>query len=458
MGKFQAGFVLNYQNLLLMTGISALLTGCSGNASRWSDSVNAQPRQVGSDAVAFTIGTGAGRQNQANTGADVPGDLLLDPSEEKAIGLAVEKVLVRPMVKKMEFSSTVEAPADRSGVVTSLVHGVVTKVLADLGQSVKAGQTLAYISSPDISEAQSNYLNAVAKVQEARAELQQLKTRVELVAAELERAKLLNKEGIAALKEVQLAQSKQASIISELAAASAVQTAALSYQASAKAKLQSLGLSPEALSDKTISYALPLKSPITGVIVQRAVSPGQSVGLSLSGISSTDPHNNLFTIADLSKVWVMLEVPQSEVSALKLGTPVIFRTEVAPNQVFHGRVTRLGENFDATSRTVGVRTEIPNPALTLKPGMLILATVNLDNPGRKVLTVPSRALQEVKNLDVVFSKLAAHRYQMRSVKLGEQSQDFSEVISGVKPGEEVVTEGSFFLKSEVVKASTGTGQ
>jgi len=380
---------------------------------------------------------------------------FLDQAQEKRIGLKLEIMQVHPLKKKMEFSSTVEAPFEHTGVVTSVVHGVVTRVLADLGETVKAGQTLAYISSPDISEAQSNYLNAVAKVQEARAQLQQLKTKVELVNAEVDRAKLLNQEGIAATKEVQLAQSKRASVLSDLAAANAVETAALAYEASTNAKLQSLGLSTKSLSDKSISYELPLKSPVNGVVVQRAVSPGQSVGLTVSGISPSDPHNNLFTIADLSTVWVMLEVPQSEVSALKLGTPVIFRTEVAPDQVFHGRVTRLGQNFDAASRTVAVRTEIPNQNSVLKPGMLILATVMLDGQGRSVLSVPYNALQQIQNEDVVFVKVADGKYEKHIVKLGERTPEYSEVISGVKAGEQVVTNGSFFLKSEAVRATTG---
>jgi membrane fusion protein, heavy metal efflux system len=285
--------------------------------------------------------------------------------------------------------------------------------------------------------------------------LQQIKTRVELVNAEVDRAKLLNQEGIAATKEVQLAQSKRASVLSDLAAANAVETAALAYEASTKAKLHSLGLSTTALSDESISYELPLKSPITGVVVQRAVSPGQSVGLTISGISSTDPHNNLFTIADLSTVWVMLEVPQSEVSALKLGTPVIFRTEVAPDQVFHGRVTRLGQNFDAASRTVAVRTEIPNEKSVLKPGMLILATVMLDGQGRSVLSVSNNALQQIKNEDVVFVKVADSKYEKRIVKLGERTPEYAEVINGLRAGEQVVTDGSFFLKSEAVRATIG---
>jgi membrane fusion protein, heavy metal efflux system len=434
----------------------ATLFGCASPRSTESGTGTTETRLSNRGAMAFTI-SASGKSVSAKHASSDRNTFYIDETKEKRIGITVVPVRSHQLSSKLEFSSTVEAPTEHSGIVTSVMHGVVTRVLADLGDSVKAGQVLCYISSPDISEAQSCYLTAVAKVQEARAQLQQTKMRVGLAKADVEREKLLYKEGISSLKDLQSAQAKEATVNSELAAATALVTAELSHQASARARLTSLGLSTKSLNDQSISYELPLKSPITGVVVQRTVAPGQSVGPVVSGISPTDPHSNVFTIADLAKVWVMLEVPQAEVSRLKLDTPVEFRTEVAPDRVFEGRVTRLGQNFDAYSRTVAVRTEIPNPNMVLKPGMLILATVMLDGAGRNVLSVPVNAVQQIDNQDLVFLKVAEHTYRKCVVTLGRRTQEFVELLGGLKPGQEIVSDGSFFLKSEAVKTTLGTG-
>ncbi len=453
--KFKLVFVFILAAMMSACGSLGPAETASENASNSPSKNTATASAEGALAYAgVEKGTG-NRRSETSVALSTPGKLMLDDRLEKKAELKFENVSVHNLSKTMEFSSTVLAPTDRSGVVTSLIHGVVTRVLADVGDSVKAGQVLAYVSSPELADMQSNYLSTIAKVKEATAQVQQIKVKLELAKAQVERLKMLNKEGITSVKDLQTSEGNIATLLADQAAVKAQESAALSFELAARARLRSLGIATENFKDNSITNELALKSPITGVVVDKTVSPGQSIGPSIQGTAGSGTAANVFTIADLSTVWVMLEVPQAEVAAIKLNTSVIFKSEVAPNQVFHGRVTRLGQNFDPNSRTVAVRTEIANPKLTLKPGMLILATVLLDGGGRNVLSVPVKALQQIDSKNVVFVKTGQHQFAVRPVVLGERTADYAEVKNGLQSNETVVTDGSFALKSEAMRATIG---
>jgi membrane fusion protein, heavy metal efflux system len=161
----------------------------------------------------------------------------------------------------------------------------------------------------------------------------------------------------------------------------------------------------------------------------------------------------MFTVVNLDKVWVMLEVPQSEVAALKMGATVTFTSEVAPGKTFRGQVITPGENFDAASRTVAVRVEIKNPDGTLKPGMLVLAKADEGLTAKAVLAVDNRALQDIEGEMYVFRETSPHTYKKQPVKVGVKNEQYTQIVSGLRAGDRVVTNGSFALKSEVLKAN-----
>jgi cobalt-zinc-cadmium efflux system membrane fusion protein len=371
---------------------------------------------------------------------------------EQRAEITVEPVTEHALGDTIEFSSTIEPTTHGSGVVMPLVSGVITRVAADVGQQVTAGQVLAYMNCPDLADAQSDYLNATAKLQEATAELALVENRVSLVKAEVKRANDLNKEGISAIKDLQAAQSREASTLAELAAAGTLVKAARSHQAAAMTRLRSLGISTFDLSSKNISNELPLRSPVSGTVTVKNVNPGQYISTAF-GSAAGKTNEALFTVVDLSKLWAILEVPQSEAAKLKVGTPVYFSSEAAPQEVFQGKVISPGENFDSLARTVGVRVEVANPKQTLKPGTLVLARAFIGDANERSLAVPLSAVQQIDNNDVVFVKDGPSLYETRTVKLGRHSRLFAEVLSGVKYGDAIVNNGSFVLKSEALKAS-----
>ncbi|AGY60024.1 RND family efflux transporter MFP subunit [Gloeobacter kilaueensis JS1] len=379
--------------------------------------------------------------------ATAPGTIALTEQMEKRAGIQVTTAQKRPLVNRSLFSSTIEAPTDRSGVVTASVQGVVTRVLADVGQTVARGQTLAYISTPMLAEAQAGYFSAVAKVQEAHAQVQLTDSRVQLARADYERESALYKKGISAQREQQAALARLDGTLSELAAAKSTEAAARSSLQAARARLNAL----RQATGSSITDELALKSPVSGIVVSRMIQPGQVVNPATAGTSNAEDH--LFTITSLAEVWAMLEVPQSEVAGLKLGAPVQFTSEVAPGEAFKGRIIRLGETFDPQARTASVRVAIANPHGTLKPGMLVLAQAISGGSARPVLAVPTAAIQQIDGKDVVFVRTAPHRYRQQPVVLGERNAQLTQIVSGLTAGTEVVSDGSFVLKSEALKAT-----
>ncbi|MBU6451053.1 MAG: efflux RND transporter periplasmic adaptor subunit [Cyanobacteria bacterium REEB67] len=395
-----------------------------------------------------TDGPAKSSVTEKNPGQKMSDNVVHLPAAASSNGIVLTKARRGSVEETKVFSSTVESRNPGTASVTSLVHGVVTKVLVDVGDNVRAGQIVAYINCPEISEAQSAYVERNAHKIEAQANVELVKTRLDLAKKESDRLATLLNEGIAAKKDVESAQSRDASTEAELQTSVAMLAASESQLTSAGSKLQSLGINPKSMQGN-LSTELPLRAPISGLVSQKSAQPGQPVG-PMSG--ALNP--SLFTIVDLSKVWVMLEVPQSDISCIQNGATITFTSEVAPGKTFVGRVTKLGQTFDATSRTASVRTEVENPESILKPGMMVLANVNMRRSIAQTI-IPSTAVQKLTNKTVVFKQLARASFKACPVAIGKTDAKNTEIIAGISPGDTVVTKGSFLLKSELMKSSIG---
>lgn len=371
---------------------------------------------------------------------------------EMAARLQTFRVERASLKRSLRLSSTVQSVNSKTGFVTSLVHGVVTRVTVDVGDRVRRGQPLVYLNCPDLTEAKAAYFEHDAHLTEALANRQLVKTRVGVAQSDLERSRTLYQEGIAAFKDVQSAEARLAIVQSELQSAEAMVKANRSQLDAALSRLSGFGVDSDALNPGAMSTELSLRAPIGGVVSERLVQPGQSVGPPTAG-SNSPPH--LMVIHDLGKVWVMLEVPQSQVSSLELGARVKFETEVAPGRAFVGSITRLGEKFDPTSRTVSVRAEVDNPEGVLKPGMLLVAEVSVDGGERRGLVVPGSAIQELSDHAVVFRRSGPLGFDAVPVKVGARTSGMVEIESGLEVGDIVVSKGAFLLKSELVRGTIG---
>jgi len=189
---------------------------------------------------------------------------------------------------------------------------------------------------------------------------------------------------------------------------------------------------------------LTLKAPIDGVIIERKATSGEVV----------DKIKEIYTISDPTTLWAIAEVKERDIAAVKVGQEATFTVLAYPQEQFHGKVLLLGNQVETGSRTLEVRIAVDNADGRLKAGMFadveILTTI-LEN----VLVIPDGALQTDGENQIVFIALDGNKFEKRVVKLGQEQLGRVQVLDGLKAGDKVVTEGSFILKSEMLKAELG---
>jgi len=189
---------------------------------------------------------------------------------------------------------------------------------------------------------------------------------------------------------------------------------------------------------------LELKAPINGVIIDRKASIGELVG----------KDREIFTISDPTDLWAIAEIKERDIGGVKIGQDASFSVLAYPGEMFRGKVVRVGNEVESESRTVEARIEINNADGRLKSGMFAdieITTTVLSH----VIVVPDSALQTDEDREVVFVALDGNRFEKRFVVPGIEQRSRVEIREGLKPGEKVVTEGSFVLKSEMLKGELG---
>jgi multidrug efflux pump subunit AcrA (membrane-fusion protein) len=189
---------------------------------------------------------------------------------------------------------------------------------------------------------------------------------------------------------------------------------------------------------------LEIKAPIDGVILERKTAPGELV----------TRDKEICTVGDPKDLWVIAEVKERDIGAVKANQEASFTVLAYPGEVFHGKVERIANQVEAQSRTLEVRIEVNNADGRLKPGMFadieITTTVYRD-----VIVIPDTALQTDEDRQIVFVAMNGNKFQKRAVKLGMEERGRVQALDGLKVGDRIVTEGSFILKSELLKAELG---
>jgi multidrug efflux pump subunit AcrA (membrane-fusion protein) len=197
-------------------------------------------------------------------------------------------------------------------------------------------------------------------------------------------------------------------------------------------------------SPELFGKQLELKAPIDGVITERNATMGELV----------DKSKEVFTISDPTQLWVIAEIKERDIAAIKVGQDAIFTVLAYPQEKFQGKVILIGNQVEAGSRTLEVRIAMDNADGRLKPGMFAdveITTTMLEN----VLLIPDGALQTDGDNQIVFVALDDNKFEKRVVKLGEEQQGRVQVLTGLKAGDKIATEGSFILKSEMLKGELG---
>jgi RND family efflux transporter MFP subunit len=344
---------------------------------------------------------------------DVVVPLSRDAAERA--GIVVASVTSGRSATDIRLPGVVEPNAYRQVVVTPLVAGRVTKVGPALGDRVRRGQTLAEIYSPTLAEAQTRYVSAQAMLEAHDRELQRTQKLVEIGAASRQELEKIHAEH-------------------------AAQTAAVQ---SARSQLELLGVSASTLEamgpGHNVNATITVPAPIKGVVTER----GANVGLNV------DTATKLFTVVDLSTVWVVADLYEKDFPQVRVGTEAAITTSARPDFTLRGRVSYVDPQVSADTRTAKVRIEVPNAGGELRLGMY--ADVVVTGPaGASTLGVPRSAVQNVGDRTVVYlaNPKEPGKFVEREVRLGPTIGEQVEVISGVQPGDIVVTTGSFFVRAE----------
>jgi len=368
--------------------------------------------------------------------------VMFDVAAQQNIGLKLEAAQARSIVQTVQTTGSVGPNETRVGHIRPLARGRVEKVHVRLGDQVRAGQPLLEYDNIELGELIGQYLIALAKLQKAQAE-------AEVTKRSLERAQNLVELGAVARAEYERRnaeyQNALASINSQKAEVAQVEEKLHRFGLT-DADVAQVGNLRHTQYHREASHSL-LRAPFNGVVIKYDVAEGEVV--------ETD--RELFTIADLATVWVQADVYEKDIAAIHKGQEVKVFVDAYPGETFVGKITYVSDFLDPKTRTAKVRCEVPNRDGRLKLEMF--ATIQIPTPkGRVVVMIPTTAVQQIDDKPVMFVKISDTQFQRREVQLGAQSDGWVEIKSGVKAGEVVVAQGSFYLKSTLLREQIGEGE
>lgn len=322
------------------------------------------------------------------------------------------------MQQDLSLSGKIAYGEDRYSKISSPLQGRVVEVRAHLGDRVKAGAVLLVIDSPDIAQAYSEYVKEDSDLQYA--------TRSHELAKDLYSNKALP------LKDLKQAENELVKARAEFRRA--------------KERLLSLRVPAEELNkplDKQqITSRFEMKSPLTGIVVERVVTPGQSVG--------GDANQVLFTVADLDMLQVVADVYERDLALVKEGQFAKVKVEAYPEVDFPATVASVGDVVDPASRTIKLRAWVNNQDHRLKPEMFARLHIQVGD-ATKILVVPKEAVLESDGKQFVFVVEEPNRYIRHEVKVSNFTPDQMRVLEGLTPGQRIVTKGAVLIKGQEVK-------
>jgi multidrug efflux pump subunit AcrA (membrane-fusion protein) len=331
---------------------------------------------------------------QSPSAGDAAGSVTLSAAQERQLGVTFGSVEMRSLVADTRAVGVVTVDESRLAQVAPKFSGFVERLYVnETGQSVARGQPILDIYSPDV---------------------------------------------LAAEQELLLAEQLQQNI--GQSSVPGVPPSTTDLVAAAKRRLELWDIAPaqidEVIRTHTVRRAFTLYSPAPGVVVQKNVIQGQAISAG----------QTLYTIADLSDVWIDAQLREADAAAARTGAGADIEVTGLPGPMFKGRVAYVYPTLDSASRAVRARVVVSNTDGALKPGMY--ATVHLHSASRSVLTVPTSAVLRTGTRNVVFVDMGGGHLMPMEIEVGQTAGDFTEVLSGLEPGQRVATSAQFLLDSE----------
>jgi cobalt-zinc-cadmium efflux system membrane fusion protein len=401
-------------------------------------------------------------------------EVKLSPEALQSAGIEIEGVTQRPAVALLQATGTVEANERETQQATPLVGGRIHKVQVSLGDRVRVGTVLAVISSPQIAQMHGKLHEAETQHALAERNLERVLRAENRVAVLSAKAKL--NEADATLKRVRSLLELGAGAGKDLIAAeTAYNTAKAEYDfqnnislnrevQEARAAVETSRVDVSHIRDEMRSLGAPvpedeghnhnkdtsliaLRAPVTGTVIERLVNAG-------AGVEAGTP---LFTIGNLSTVWIIANVPEAQAGRVRVGTAV--EVTSTADEVLSGRVAYIDPKLNEETRTARVRIEMSNPGERLKAGMFVRVgfQTGATQSSEQELVIKSEALQRLGERTVVFLPKVEEpgAFQVRDVQAGAETNGYTRVLGGLQIGDKVITKGSFTLKTQLMKGELG---
>ena len=354
----------------------------------------------------------AGEKKEGHSEAE--SELTLTTEEAARAGIKVEEVKPQALGETLTVTATIRPDADRLAHVAARIEGRITAVPAKLGDKVRAGQTLATLDSVAVGEAHAAWIQAQAELGIAE--------------ADFKRAESLNAEEIIPRKDYLRAKADRDKATAALRAAAG--------------RLRLLGGLPS--GDAVSAFAV--TAPFAGTVIEKKATLGELAS----------PSAPLFSVADLSRVWIQADLPESTLAKVRIGANAKVTVPAYPNEVFSGRVGLVGSSLDKETRTAAARIEVANADGRLKPEMFATASIEVVGDKRDVISLPDAAIVLLEGKPTVFV-YAQGAYEAREVEPGERIGGRTVLKSGLMAGDQVVTSGTYVLKARKLKSQLGHG-
>jgi cobalt-zinc-cadmium efflux system membrane fusion protein len=363
------------------------------------------------------VGCGKAQEPAAsNAATSVSKQQAEHPQPSSQIETAV--IDVKSVQPELILAGKVAYGEDRYSRISSPLQGRVLEVRAHLGDRVKAGDTLLIIDSPDITQAYSEFVKEASELEYAARAYELAKELYETKALALKDLKQAENDVIKARAEFRRAKEQLLSL-----------------------RVPSVELD-KPLAQQRITSRFDMKSPLSGTVVERTVTPGQSVG--------ADAGQVLFTVADLDRLQVVADVYERDLALVKVSQVARVNVEAYPGAAFAAVVASIGDVVDPNTRTIKVRAWVDNHDHRLKPEMF--ARLRLDiGDANPFLAIPKEAVVEVDGKHFVYLVEAPDTYVKHEVRVSTVSSDTVRVLEGLSPGQRIVTKGAVLVKGQEVK-------
>jgi len=354
-----------------------------------------------------------------------PGEVKLEPAMVKSANIVSVAVESRTQALVLQVNGRLTANEDRTWHVDSFTEGRILKLFANVGDRVTAGQLVAQMHSHEVHESRSEY-------QRAKTDLAKLQSQRSYAVRTRDRMKRLLELKAASVEQTEHAESQLRD------AEAAVKNAQIELE---RTRVHLVGFLDVPAEDDE-EDAVPIKTRNAGTVIKRETSVGAVVKAA----------DGVYVVSDLTSVWMIAALPEDQLGKVRVGMNAQVKVQAYPDEVFAGKIVRLGDQLDVETRTVPVRITLGNQGQKLRPEMYAVAEIGAGGVTNAIV-MPQAALQDFNGQAVVFVDLGDGKYVVRPVRTGRVQGASVEVLEGLVAGDRVVSRGAFVLKSQMFKSS-----